>query len=43
VDEQLAPGTYSVPFSGVRLASGTYFYTLTAGTYRETRRMVLLR
>jgi len=43
VEEPLAPGSYAVSFSGERLASGTYLYTLTAGSYRETRRMVLVR
>jgi hypothetical protein len=43
VDERLAPGSYSVPFHGEGLASGTYLYTLTAGSYRETRRMMLVR
>jgi len=43
VDEYLAPGSYAVSFSGDGLASGTYVYTLTAGSYRETRRMVLVR
>jgi hypothetical protein len=43
VDAQLAPGSYAVSFAGHGLASGTYFYTLTAGSYRETRRMMLVR
>jgi hypothetical protein len=34
---------YGLDDSGRPVASGTYFYRLTAGTYAETRRMVLVR
>ena len=43
VNEQLQPGTYEVDFDGTDYASGVYYYTLTAGNYIETRKMVLLR
>ncbi len=43
VDGLLPPGSYAVPFAGQGLSSGTYFYALTAGSFRETRRMVLVR
>ena len=43
VNEPLSPGTYSVPLSASKLGSGTYFYTLTARNYRETKRMVVLK
>ncbi len=36
-------GSYSATFDASRLTSGTYFYTLTAGTYRETRKMILMK
>jgi hypothetical protein len=43
VDEVKEPGTYTVQFSGSGLASGVYFYRLTAGSYLATRRMMLVR
>ncbi len=48
VNEQLAPGTYSVDWNatnevGKALTSGLYFYTLRAGNVVETRQMMLLK
>jgi hypothetical protein len=43
VDAKQAPGTYDVKFDGSRLASGVYFYRLTAGSYSATKAMVLER
>ncbi len=43
VNEPLQPGTYEVTFDGTGLNSGVYFYQLTAGSYRETRRMILIK
>jgi hypothetical protein len=50
VNEQLAPGTYEVNFDAHKggsstsaLSSGMYFYTLSAGEYKETKRMTLLK
>jgi hypothetical protein len=43
VNEVKEPGTYTVEFNASSLASGVYFYRLQAGTYVETRKLVLLR
>ncbi len=43
VNEKKAPGKYSVEFDASGLSSGTYFYRLEAGTFTETRKIVLLR
>jgi hypothetical protein len=43
VNEVLQPGSYEVTFDGSGFASGVYFYQLTAGSYRETRKMVLVK
>jgi hypothetical protein len=43
VNEQLATGTYSVDFDGTNFPSGIYLYRLTAGDYKETKRMVLVK
>jgi photosystem II stability/assembly factor-like uncharacterized protein len=43
VDEKKAPGNYQVEFDGGKLASGVYFYRLTAGDHVESKRMILLR
>ncbi len=36
-------GKYSFPFDATGLASGTYFYHLTAGSYSDTKAMMLIR
>jgi photosystem II stability/assembly factor-like uncharacterized protein len=43
VHERKLPGSYEVTFDGSGLASGVYFYRLTAGTFAQTRKLVLLR
>ena len=43
VNGQLKPGTYEVDFDGTNFASGIYFYTLEAGLYKDTKRMILLK
>ena len=42
-NELISPGIKEVTFDGSDLSSGIYFYTLTAGEYRDTRRMLLIR
>jgi hypothetical protein len=43
VKEHLVPGYYNVIFDGSHLASGVYFYHLKAGTYKQTRKLILLK
>ena len=43
VNERKAPGSYTVPFDASGLASGVYFYRLSAAQYVECRKMVLLK
>ncbi len=43
VNEELNPGTYEVEWDASNYSSGIYFYTLTAGDYKETRKMVLIK
>jgi predicted esterase len=43
VDEEKSAGRYTVAFDGRDRASGVYFYRVTAGDFRTTRKMILLR
>jgi formylglycine-generating enzyme required for sulfatase activity len=43
VDERQEQGSYSVTWNGNRMGSGIYFCTLTAGTFRSTMKMILLK
>jgi len=48
VNEEKPAGTYEVEFSVgqnsiLSLSSGVYFYTLSAGGFRETKKMILMR
>lgn len=43
VGEQKAPGVYTVRLDAKGMASGVYLYRMTAGTFVQTRRMVLAK
>ena len=43
VNERKAPGIYKVDFDASNLSSGMYFYTLTSGSFRQTKKMVLIK
>jgi len=43
VDEFKPAGSYEVDFNAANLASGIYVYRLTADSFTETKKMVLLR
>jgi photosystem II stability/assembly factor-like uncharacterized protein len=43
VDEYKQAGTYTETFHGTSLPSGIYFYTLKAGDYIATKKMILLK
>jgi hypothetical protein len=47
VNEEKGPGSYSVQFNTSSIehhsSSGMYFYTLKAGSYSETKKMILLK
>ena len=42
-ETNLQEGTYSVKIDGADLSSGTYFYELIAGNFRDAKRMVLIK
>ena len=43
VNENKAAGNYKVTFNGSNLSSGIYFYTLETGSFKETKRMNLIK
>jgi hypothetical protein len=47
IAEELRPnlttGTYEYFFNGANISSGVYFYTMTSGSFRETKRMILVK
>jgi hypothetical protein len=43
VNKEQKPGIYEIQFDTSSLSSGTYFYKLQAGTFIDTKKMILLR
>jgi len=43
VNERLKAGTYEVDFEGRDLPSGVYFYVLITETFKETKKMILIK
>lgn len=43
VNEQLEPGTYEVDWNASNYPSGVYFYTLTAGNFSQTNKMLMIK
>ncbi len=43
VNEEKYAGVYEVDFSASQLTSGVYFYTINAGSFVDTKKMILLR
>ncbi|MCB0313117.1 MAG: T9SS type A sorting domain-containing protein, partial [Calditrichaeota bacterium] len=43
VNETQSPGTYTLHWDGTALPAGLYFYEMSAGNDRATRKMILLK
>jgi plastocyanin len=43
VNERQESGTYQVVFNASRLASGIYYYTITAGSFTASKKMILMK
>jgi len=43
VDELKSAGTYQIEFNATTLSSGIYYYTIQAGSFNETKKMILMK
>jgi hypothetical protein len=43
VDENVSPGEYKATFDASRISSGVYFYKMTAGSFTETKKLMLVK
>ncbi len=43
VNKEQSPGEYEVEFNGSNLSSGIYFYRLSAGSFIQTKKMILMK
>jgi len=43
VNEQMTPGQHNVTWNAAGMASGVYFYRLTAGSFSQAKQMVLMK
>jgi hypothetical protein len=43
VNSDIEPGSHELQFNATNLASGVYFYRIQAGSYVETKSLLLLR
>jgi hypothetical protein len=43
VNESLAAGTYEVAFDASQVSSGVYYYTLQAGSFKESKKMSVVK
>ena len=43
VDEEKSIGSYTVSFNALNIPSGVYFYSLTAGDFTQTKKMILMK
>ena len=43
VNENMRPGSYEVNYSSAKLSSGIYFYEMTADSYRNVKKMILIK